>query len=126
MASNYKGVMLVGDINNVSTWESEMTPKEWENIMGVPYSHISPEEQQKNREFSEGFKKDYIITTYPTMYRRYLVKDVTSEEEAWDKYYEFGDICPLIDEDYVGDDGDIELELLTPELRIRYGLGDKE
>ena len=30
---------------------------------------------------------DYIITAYPTMYRRYLVKDVQDIDEAWDKYY---------------------------------------
>jgi len=37
----------------MSTWESEMTPKEWEDVMGVPYSHISLEEQEANRKFNE-------------------------------------------------------------------------
>ena len=55
------------------------------------------------------------------MYRRYLVKDVDTIDEAWEKYYNTWD-SPLVDEDYVGDDGDIEIELLTPELRIQYGL----
>ena len=64
---------------------------------------------------------DYIITTYPTLYRRYLVKDVNTIDEAWEKYYNAWD-SPLVDEDYVGDDGDIEIELLTPELIIQYGL----
>ena len=63
---------------------------------------------------------DYIIITYPTMCKRYLVKDVTSEEEAWDKYYETYE--EPIEEEYIGDDGEIEIELLTPELRIHYGL----
>jgi hypothetical protein len=65
---------------------------------------------------------DYIITAYPTMYIRYLVKDVTSEEEAWDKYY--NEQPNSIDEDYFGDDGDIEIELVTPELQRMYGLND--
>ena len=56
------------------------------------------------------------------MYRRYLVKDVKSIDEAWDKYYAVGFFKEPIDEDYVGDDGDIDIELLTPELRIEYGL----
>ena len=37
----------------MSSWQSEMTPKEWESVMGVPYSHISPEQQEKNREFAK-------------------------------------------------------------------------
>ena len=41
----------------MSSWQSEMTPEEWESVMGVPYSHISPEQQEKNRQFSEGFKR---------------------------------------------------------------------
>ena len=63
---------------------------------------------------------DYIITAYPTMYRRYLVKDVKDIEEAWDKYY--AELPDPIDEEFIGDDGDVEIELLTPELRIQYGL----
>ena len=63
---------------------------------------------------------DYIIITYPTLYRRYLVKDVSSEEEAWDKYYK--ELPDPIDEDYYDDDGDAQIELVTPELRIQYGL----
>jgi len=63
---------------------------------------------------------DYLITTYPTMYKRYLVKDVNTVEEAWDKYYESYE--EPIDEEYIGDDGEIEIELLTPELRTQYGL----
>ena len=64
---------------------------------------------------------DYIITTYPMMYRRYLVQDVNSFDEAWDKYYE--ETLNLIDEEFMGDDGDIEIELVTPKLKIQYGLG---
>ena len=41
----------------MSSWQSEMTPEEWESVMGVPYSHISPEQQEKNRQFAEGFKR---------------------------------------------------------------------
>ena len=63
---------------------------------------------------------DYIITAYPTMYRRYLVKDVKSIDEAWDKYFE--ELPDPIDEEFIGDDGDVDIELLTPELRIQYGL----
>ena len=63
---------------------------------------------------------DYIITAYPTMYRRYLVKDVKSINEAWDKYFE--ELPDPIDEEFIGDDGDVDIELLTPELRIQYGL----
>jgi len=65
---------------------------------------------------------DYVITTYPTMYRRYLVQDVKTIEEAWDKYYGVGFFDEPIDEEYIGDDGEVEIELLTPELRIQYGL----
>ena len=65
---------------------------------------------------------DYIITTYPTLYRRYLVKDVTSEDEAWEKYYK--EQPNSIDEDYFGDDGEIEIELVTPNLIRMYGLND--
>jgi len=45
----------------MSTWESEMTPKEWESIMGVPYSHISLEEGEANRKFNmeRGMKKPW-------------------------------------------------------------------
>ena len=63
---------------------------------------------------------DYIITAYPTMYRRYLVKDVDSIVATWDKYYT--ELPDPIDEEFIGDDGDVEIELLTPELRIQYGL----
>ena len=63
---------------------------------------------------------DYIITAYPTMYRRYLVKDVKSIDEAWNKYFE--ELPDPIDEEFIGDDGDVDIELLTPELRIQYGL----
>ena len=66
---------------------------------------------------------DYIITAYPTMYRRYLVKDVKDIEEAWDKYYR--ELPDPIDEEFMGDDGDVEIELLTPELRSVYGLGEE-
>jgi hypothetical protein len=65
---------------------------------------------------------DYLITVYPTMYRRYLVKDVKGVDEAWDKYYGVDFFEEPIDEEYIGDDGDVEIELLTPELRIQYGL----
>jgi len=66
---------------------------------------------------------DYIITAYPTMYRRYLVKDVKSIDEAWDKYFE--ELPDPIDEEFIGDDGDVDIELLTPELRRQYGLGEE-
>ena len=67
---------------------------------------------------------DYIITAYPTMYRRYLVKDVDSIVAAWDKYYsdDYDYNAMLVDEEFIGDDGDVDIELLTPELRIQYGL----
>ena len=54
------------------------------------------------------------------MYRRYLVKDVDSIVAAWDKYYT--ELPDPIDEEFIGDDGDVEIELLAPELRIQYGL----
>ena len=66
---------------------------------------------------------DYIITAFPTMYRRYLVKDVKSIDEAWDKYFE--ELPDPIDEEFIGDDGDVDIELLTPELRRQYGLGEE-
>ena len=66
---------------------------------------------------------DYIITAYPTMYRRYLVKDVKSIDEAWNKYFE--ELPEPIDEEFIGDDGDVDIELLTPELRRQYGLGEE-
>ena len=66
---------------------------------------------------------DYIITAYPTMYRRYLVKDVKSIDEAWNKYFE--ELPDPIDEEFIGDDGDVDIELLTPELRRQYGLGEE-
>jgi len=63
---------------------------------------------------------EYIITAYPTMYRRYLIQEVDTIDEAWDKYYT--ELPDPIDEEFMGDDGDVEIELLTPELRIQYGL----
>ena len=66
---------------------------------------------------------DYLITAYPTMYRRYLIKDVKTKEEAWDKYFE--ELPDPIDEEFLGDDGDVDIELLTPELRRQYGLGEE-
>ena len=66
--------------------------------------------------------QDYIITVYPTLYRRFLIKDVTSEDEAWDKYNAHLEEI-LIDEDYVGADlGEIEIDLVTPEIIQLYGL----
>ena len=69
---------------------------------------------------------DYVITTYPTMYRRYLVQDVKTIEEAWDKYYseDYDYNAMLVDEEYINDDGEVEIELVTPELRRTYGLGE--
>ena len=67
---------------------------------------------------------DYIITTYPTMYRRYLVKDVNTIDEAWEKYYE--ELPNPIDEDYIDSvDSDEEIELVTPELIIQYRLQEE-
>jgi len=68
---------------------------------------------------------DYIITTYPMMYKRYLVQDVNSFDEAWDMYYsnDYDYDAMLVDEEFMGDDGDIEIELVTPKLKIQYGLG---
>ena len=67
---------------------------------------------------------DYVITTYPTMYRRYLVQDVKTIEEAWDKYYsdDYDYNAMLVDEEYINDDGEVEIELVTPELRRTYRL----
>jgi hypothetical protein len=67
---------------------------------------------------------DYLITTYPTMYRRYLVKDVNTIEEAWDVYYspDYDYNAMFLDEEFIGDDDGVEIELLTPELRDTYGL----
>ena len=64
---------------------------------------------------------DYVITSYPIMYRRFLVQDVDNEGEAWDK---FNDLLPEpFDEESLGiDDGEADIELLTPVLRIQYGL----
>jgi len=47
----------------MSTWESEMTTKEWENVMGVPYSHISPEEGEANRQFNMAKVKEILDQT---------------------------------------------------------------
>ena len=60
----------------MSSWQSEMTPKEWESVMGVPYSHISPEQQEKNREFSEGFKRGLqeLFTKEPLTEQEYIDK----------------------------------------------------
>ena len=68
---------------------------------------------------------DYIITTYPMMYKRYLVQGVNSFDEAWDMYYsnDYDYDAMLVDEEFMGDDGDIEIELVTPKLKIQYGLG---
>jgi len=44
----------------MSTWESEMTPKEWEDVMGVPYSHISMEEGEANRKFNMDKVKEVL------------------------------------------------------------------
>ena len=70
---------------------------------------------------------NYLITTYPTMYRRYLVKDVKSIDEAWDMYYsnDYDYNAMLVDEEFIGDDGEVEIELITPELRRQYGLGEE-
>ena len=68
---------------------------------------------------------DYLITTYPTMYSRYLIKDVDTIDEAWDKYYSVDFSEEPIEEEYIGDDGEVEIELLTPELRRTYGLGEE-
>jgi hypothetical protein len=70
---------------------------------------------------------DYLITTYPTMYRRYLVKDVNTIEEAWDVYYspDYDYNAMFLDEEFIGDDDGVEIELLTPELRSVYGLGEE-
>ena len=94
----------------MSTWESEMTPEEWQSIL---------------RQKENGM--DYIITIYPTMYRRYLIEDVDSEPDALDKYYSnnYDYTSMLIDEEETGDDGEVEVELLTPELRRVYGLGEE-
>ena len=64
---------------------------------------------------------DYVITCYPILYRRYLVQDVHNEEEAWEKY---NDLLPdSFAEESIGiDDGEADIELLTPVLRIQYGL----
>ena len=60
----------------MSSWQSEMTPEEWESVMGVPYSHISPEQQEKNREFSEGFKRGLqeLFTKEPLTEQEYIDK----------------------------------------------------
>jgi len=64
---------------------------------------------------------DYIITTYPISYCRYLIEGVEDEGEAWEKFFDW---CPdPFDEDYVGDnDGNGEIEIVTPELKRIYGL----
>lgn len=63
---------------------------------------------------------DYVITTYPMIYRRYLIHNVKNEDEAWDKYFE---VLPLpFAEDDLSDEWDSEIELATPELKIQYGL----
>jgi len=64
---------------------------------------------------------NYIITIYPTLYRRYLIKDVNTIDEAWIKYCD--ELPEPIDEDYIDYvDNEAEIELLTPELQIQYGL----
>ena len=69
---------------------------------------------------------DYLITVYPTMYRKYLVQDVKTKEEAWDVYFsnDYDYDAMLVDEEFIGDDGEVDIELLTPELRRVYGLED--
>ena len=70
---------------------------------------------------------DYLITVYPTMYRKYLVQDVKTKEEAWDVYFsnDYDYDAMLVDEEFIGDDGEVDIELLTPELRRVYGLGEE-
>jgi len=43
--------------------------------MGVPYSHISPEQQEKNRQFAEGFKRGLqeLFTKEPLTEQEYIV-----------------------------------------------------
>ena len=70
---------------------------------------------------------DYLITVYPTMYRKYLVQDVKTKEEAWDVYFsnDYDYDAMLVDEEFIGDDGEVDIELLTPELRRVYGLEEE-
>ena len=63
---------------------------------------------------------DYIITSHTIIYRTYLVKDIDSIEGALDKYYE--ELPDPIKEESSLDSDDTEIKLLTPELRIQYGL----
>jgi hypothetical protein len=63
---------------------------------------------------------EYIITSHTIIYRTYLVQDVDSIEGALDKYYE--ELPDPIKEEYSFESDDTEIELLTPELRIQYGL----
>ena len=65
---------------------------------------------------------DYLITVYPTMYRKYLVKNVKTIEEAWDTYFssDYDYDAMLVDEEFIGDDGEVDIELVTPELRRVY------
>jgi hypothetical protein len=68
---------------------------------------------------------DYIITTYPVMYRRYLIKDVNNIEEAWTKYYD--KLPKPFDEDYIDFiENDTEIELLTLKVRTIYGLTEEQ
>ena len=68
----------------MSSWQSEMTPEEWESVMGVPYSHISPEQQEKNRQFSEGLNKG-LQELFPsvTMVTNSITCYICKEEESW-------------------------------------------
>ena len=70
---------------------------------------------------------DYLITVYPTMYRKYLVQDVKTKEEAWDVYFsnDYDYDAMLIKEEFIGEDRKVDIELLTPELRRVYGLGEE-
>lgn len=64
---------------------------------------------------------DYIISVYPKTYLRYLIHNVNNEVEAWDDFFNNRDLA-LVDEGYVDDDEEADIEEATPELRKLYGL----
>ncbi len=57
-------------------------------------------------------EKEYIITAYPTLVRKYLVK-AKNEKNAWEKYINDEYVRYNDDNEYLDDDG------LEPEINIK-------
>ena len=63
---------------------------------------------------------NFVITTYPSLYRRYIILDVKDEEEAWSKYFE--ELPDPYDEEGMEDTEPSVCEEITEKLKIEYHL----